>query len=123
MRYVKCLGGPRGREGIMVACRDGRVLKVFVNNAFPCHVWRHPRPIRYADISIDSSGLAVIDDESKLTVINLLTGVVSNLLNCSHASAVNRACCRLLSSVPGVQKWHTQTFLLPTSTGIILQSH
>lgn len=79
MRYVKCLGGPRGREGILVACRDGRVLKVFVNNAFPCHVWRHPRPIRYADISVESSGLAVIDDESKLTVINLLTGVVRNL--------------------------------------------
>lgn len=76
VRYVKCLGGACGREGIMVACRDGRVLTVFVNNAFPCHIWRHPRPIRYADISAGSSGLAVIDDDSKLTVINLLTGVV-----------------------------------------------
>ena len=76
VRYVKCLGGPRGCEGIMVACRDGQVLKVYVNNAFPCHVWQHPRPIRYADISVGSSGLAVIDDDAKLTVINLLSGMV-----------------------------------------------
>eukprot|EP00892_Ulva_mutabilis_P005266 jgi/Ulvmu1/3110/UM015_0150.1 len=76
VRYVKCLGGPRGCEGIMVACRDGRVHKVFMNNPFPCHVWRHPKPIRYADISVGSTGLAVIDDDSKLTVINLLSGVI-----------------------------------------------
>ena len=55
IRYVKCLGGPAGREGILVACQDGQVFKVYVNNAFPCLLWQHSRAIRYADLSVLSS--------------------------------------------------------------------
>ena len=76
VRYVKCLGGAAGREGILVACRDGQVFKVYVNNAFPCLLWQHRRAIRYADVSVLSSSLALIDDDSCLCVVNVKQGNV-----------------------------------------------
>ena len=76
VRYVKCLGGPAGREGILAACRDGQVFKVYVNNAFPCLLWKHRRAIRYADVSVLGSSLALIDDDSCLCVVNVKQGNV-----------------------------------------------
>lgn len=76
VRYVKCVGGPTGREGILVACRDGQVFKIYVNNTFPCLMWKHRRAIRYADLSVLSSSLALIDDDSCLSVVSLKQGNV-----------------------------------------------
>lgn len=74
--YVKCMGGPTGREGILVACRDGQVFKFYVNNAFPCLLWKHRRAIRYTDLSVLSNSLALIDDEACLSVVSLKQGNV-----------------------------------------------
>lgn len=77
---MKCFGGPPGREGMLVACHDGQVHEIFVNNAFPCLLWKHNRCIRYTDISALHSTLGVLDDKDSLCVVNLKQGHVRVML-------------------------------------------
>jgi intraflagellar transport protein 122 len=79
VHFVKCLGGPPGREGVLVACRDGSVMTIYLDNSFPCQLWKHQRPIRYADLSSKSSFLAFIDDGGSMSVISLKNGTACPL--------------------------------------------
>jgi hypothetical protein len=82
VRYMKCVGGPAGREGILVACGDGNVFKIYVNNAFPCLLWKHSHGVRYADLSALSSTLALIDDNACLCTVSLKQGHVRSTTQC-----------------------------------------
>jgi hypothetical protein len=73
---MKCLGGPAGCEGILVACQDGHVFKIYVNNSFPCLLWKHRRAVRYADLSALHSSLALVDDDACLCTVSMKQGHV-----------------------------------------------
>jgi len=70
---IRVDGGPPGGEGLLVGLEDGRVLKIFVNNAFPIEVVRAPKalPIKCIASSCHRTKLAIIDSEHRLVVYEL----------------------------------------------------
>ncbi|KAJ1472731.1 intraflagellar transport 122 [Baffinella frigidus] len=74
IRYIKVVGGPPGREGLMVGLKDGQVLKIFVDNPFPIHVIKHERAIRCLDLSCMRRKLAVVDEAANVVVYDVMTG-------------------------------------------------
>jgi intraflagellar transport protein 122 len=51
VRYIKVVGGPPGREAMLVGLRNGQVLKVFIDNPFPIALMTQQSPIRCLDLS------------------------------------------------------------------------
>lgn len=50
-RYIRAVGGPAGREGLLVGLQSGTVLKVFLDNPFPIALIRQRAAIRCLDLS------------------------------------------------------------------------
>lgn len=66
IRYIKVVGGPPGREGLLVGVKSGGIFKIFVDNAFPVPLVRHPNNIRCLDLSASRTRLAVVDDKTSV---------------------------------------------------------
>ena len=79
IRYIKVDGGKAGSEGVLVGLKDGTILKVYVDNAFPIELIKQSASIRCLDISIDRKRLAVVDSDNRILVYDLATKEVSNL--------------------------------------------
>lgn len=73
IRYIKVIGGQQKREGLLVGLKNGTVLKIFLDNAFPVILCKQEVPIRCVDLSIEGKLLAIVDDNANLTVIDLHT--------------------------------------------------
>eukprot|EP01022_Parablepharisma_sp_SALTPOND_P026511 TRINITY_DN64302_c3_g1_i1.p1 TRINITY_DN64302_c3_g1~~TRINITY_DN64302_c3_g1_i1.p1 ORF type:complete len:669 (-),score=64.28 TRINITY_DN64302_c3_g1_i1:1634-3640(-) len=73
IRYVKMVGGPSGRETVLVGLRNGEVLKIFVDNPFPIQLIKIPSAVRCVDISCDKKRLAVVDEHLNLFVYQVET--------------------------------------------------
>mmetsp|Transcript_26127 Transcript_26127/g.60322 ORF Transcript_26127/g.60322 Transcript_26127/m.60322 type:complete len:1204 (+) Transcript_26127:58-3669(+) len=73
IRYIKVVGGPPGREGLLVGLKNGRVLKIFVDNPFPMELVQHTASIRCLDLSASRRKLAVVDDASNVVVFDVHT--------------------------------------------------
>jgi intraflagellar transport protein 122 len=73
IRYIKVVGGPSKRENLLVGLKNGHVLKIFVDNSFPVVLIKQNVPIRCIDISPNKLKLAVVDDNSNLSVYDLVT--------------------------------------------------
>jgi len=71
IRYVKTISGPPKRESLLVALKNGTVLKIFVDNAFPIPIVKQTTSIRLVDISSDKQKLAVVDDHNSLFVYDV----------------------------------------------------
>ena len=73
IRYIKVIGGAKGREGLLVALSSGQVLLVYIDNPFPISVLKHSLPIRCLDMSSKRKKIAIVDDESMCLVFDVKT--------------------------------------------------
>lgn len=76
IRYIKVVGGPLGREGLLVGLKDGDVYKIFVNNKFPIHILKHTAGIRCLDMNASRKKLAVVDENSAVVIYDVLSKAV-----------------------------------------------
>ncbi|CAK5048570.1 unnamed protein product [Meloidogyne enterolobii] len=96
IRYIKVVGGPIGRETILVGMRFGLVCKIFVDNPFPVEVVRLKSMIRCVDISlskrklatVDEEGICVIYDTEKKEIINQEPNMASVAFNSANEDLV-----------------------------------
>lgn len=86
IRYIRVVGGPVGREGLLVGLKSGSVLKIFIDNRFPIQLVKHEAPIRCLDLSATRKKVAVVDENSKIVVYDLITQQV--LFTDSNANSV-----------------------------------
>jgi intraflagellar transport protein 122 len=73
IRYIRVVGGPAGREGLLVGLKNGSVFKIFIDNRFPVRLIKHQAPVRCLDLSSTRKKLAVVDENSKVFVYDLMT--------------------------------------------------
>ncbi|KAK0399989.1 hypothetical protein QR680_003303 [Steinernema hermaphroditum] len=64
IRYIKVVGGPPGREGILIGLKNGVVCKVYADNPFPVKIMQLKCAIRCLDISHLQQKLAAVDETS-----------------------------------------------------------
>ena len=73
IRYIKVVGGPAGREGLLVGLKNGVILKIFVDNQFPITLIKQDTSVRCLDLSASRTKLAVVDEHSDVSVYDLRT--------------------------------------------------
>ncbi|GLH03389.1 POC1 centriolar protein homolog [Gryllus bimaculatus] len=73
IRYIKVVGGPPGREGLLLGLKNGQVWKIYLDNAFPVNLLKLQSAIRCLDLSASRQKLAVVDENNQLLVYNLRT--------------------------------------------------
>ncbi|ETN80766.1 hypothetical protein NECAME_08940 [Necator americanus] len=108
IRYIKVIGGPPGRETILIGLREGqvtvllpnlfKVCKLFVDNPFPVHVLKLNGPIKCIDMSVTRKYIAVVDDSGLCAVFDANTkevlfegfvvGFSGNKVYCLHIYAM-----------------------------------
>ena len=73
IRYIKVVGGPIGREGLLVGLKSGLVLKIFIDNPFPIQLIKHETSIRCLDINCTRSKIALVDENTSVLVHDVKT--------------------------------------------------
>eukprot|EP00051_Salpingoeca_urceolata_P027998 m.484376 g.484376 ORF g.484376 m.484376 type:complete len:1206 (+) comp23337_c0_seq1:143-3760(+) len=86
IRYIKVTGGPPGREGLLVGLKNGLIVKIFVDNAFPMELIKQQTAVRCLDLSPNRKKLAVVDDNNTCLVYDL--GTKDLLFQEPHANSV-----------------------------------
>jgi intraflagellar transport protein 122 len=74
VRYIKCVGGPEGGEGIIVGLKSGHVYMIYVNNPFPILLLEHACGIRCLDLSVMRKQVAIVDEKGNCVVYDVKTG-------------------------------------------------
>ncbi|XP_027602222.1 intraflagellar transport protein 122 homolog isoform X2 [Pipra filicauda] len=73
IRYIKVIGGPPGREGLLVGLKNGQILKIFVDNPFPIVLLKQSTAVRCLDMSASRKKLAVVDENDTCLVYDIHT--------------------------------------------------
>ncbi|XP_048590687.1 intraflagellar transport protein 122 homolog isoform X2 [Nematostella vectensis] len=73
IRYIKVIGGPSGKEGLLVGLKNGQIMKIFVNNPFPVSLLKQETSVRCLDLCARRTKLAVVDENSTCLVYDLNT--------------------------------------------------
>uniref|UniRef100_A0AAY4D3U5 Intraflagellar transport protein 122 homolog n=1 Tax=Denticeps clupeoides TaxID=299321 RepID=A0AAY4D3U5_9TELE len=73
IRYIKVIGGPPGREGLLVGLKNGAILKIFVDNPFAVTLLKQNTSVRCLDMSASRSKLAVVDEHNTCLVYDIRT--------------------------------------------------
>ncbi|KAK9811224.1 hypothetical protein WJX72_000251 [[Myrmecia] bisecta] len=73
IRYIKVVGGPAGRDGLLVGLKSGQIMKIYVDNQFPIPLIKHSASIRCLDLSASRNKMAVVDDNNSVHIYSLLT--------------------------------------------------
>ncbi|NWU01452.1 IF122 protein, partial [Urocynchramus pylzowi] len=73
IRYIKVIGGPPGREGLLVGLKNGQILKIFVDNALAIVLLKQSTAVRCLDMSASRGKLAVVDENDTCLVYDIHT--------------------------------------------------
>ncbi|NXO79997.1 IF122 protein, partial [Sitta europaea] len=73
IRYIKVIGGPPGREGLLVGLKNGQILKIFVDNALAIVLLKQATAVRCLDMSASRTKLAVVDENDTCLVYDIHT--------------------------------------------------
>uniref|UniRef100_A0A673UB11 Intraflagellar transport protein 122 homolog n=1 Tax=Suricata suricatta TaxID=37032 RepID=A0A673UB11_SURSU len=73
IRYIKVIGGPPGREGLLVGLKNGQILKIFVDNPFAIILLKQATAVRCLDMSASRKKLAVVDENDMCLVYDIHT--------------------------------------------------
>ncbi|CAD5218534.1 unnamed protein product [Bursaphelenchus okinawaensis] len=73
IRYIKVIGGPPGREAILLGLKNGLVCKIFVDNPFPVEVVRLRSGVRCLDVSLSKRKLAIVDENNVCMMFDIVT--------------------------------------------------
>uniref|UniRef100_U3CK35 Intraflagellar transport protein 122 homolog n=1 Tax=Callithrix jacchus TaxID=9483 RepID=U3CK35_CALJA len=73
IRYIKVIGGPPGREGLLVGLKNGQILKIFVDNLFAIILLKQATAVRCLDMSASRKKLAVVDENDTCLVYDIDT--------------------------------------------------
>uniref|UniRef100_A0A8C6JR45 Intraflagellar transport protein 122 homolog n=1 Tax=Melopsittacus undulatus TaxID=13146 RepID=A0A8C6JR45_MELUD len=73
IRYIKVIGGPPGREGLLVGLKNGQILKIFVDNVFAIVLLKQYTAVRCLDMSASRNKLAVVDENDTCLVYDIHT--------------------------------------------------
>lgn len=68
IRYIKIIGGPPGKEGLILGLKNGQVWEVYLNNIHPLLKVTVSDGIRCLDVSQRKEKLAVVDESGLLQV-------------------------------------------------------
>ena len=68
IRYIKVVGGPTDKEGLLIGLKSGQVLKIFIDNPFPVNLLTINSAIRCLDLSTSRRKLAIVDEHSTCQV-------------------------------------------------------
>lgn len=71
IRYIKVIGGPPTREGILIGLKNGLIVEIFLDNPFPITLLKQNTSVRCLDISSNRQRIAVVDEHNTLLVYNL----------------------------------------------------
>uniref|UniRef100_A0A0N4ZE90 Intraflagellar transport protein 122 homolog n=1 Tax=Parastrongyloides trichosuri TaxID=131310 RepID=A0A0N4ZE90_PARTI len=89
IRYIKVIGGPPGREAILLGLRNGLICKIFVDNPFPVIIHHLNHAVRCLDISQEKKKLATVDETGVCTTVSLRTKEVLSAEPNSSSVAYN----------------------------------
>ncbi|XP_077972109.1 intraflagellar transport protein 122 homolog [Styela clava] len=73
IRYVKVIGGPPGREGMLLGLKNGTVLQIFVDNPFPIQLLKVKGSVLCLDLSMSRNKLAIVNENATLMVYDINT--------------------------------------------------
>lgn len=73
IRYIRSVGGQRGKEVLVAGLKNGQVVKIFLDNPFPVDVVKVPQSVRCVDLNLAHTKIAVVDESSTLFVYDLLS--------------------------------------------------
>lgn len=76
IRYIKVIGGPSGKEGLLVGLKSGQVWKIFLDNSLPILVTTALSSVRCLDMNRSRNKLAIVDDAGRLIVKDLLNDMM-----------------------------------------------
>lgn len=68
IRYIKVIGGPPGREGLMIGLKNGQVYRIFIDNLLPILITTVMSAVRCLDLNFSRTRIAVVDDAGRLVV-------------------------------------------------------
>ncbi len=71
IRYIKVVGGPPEREGLLLGLKNGQILKIFIDNPFPVNLLSINSAIRCLDLSAARRRIAIVDEHSTCQVYDL----------------------------------------------------
>ncbi|RWS28956.1 intraflagellar transport protein 122-like protein, partial [Leptotrombidium deliense] len=73
IRYIKAVGGPSGKEGLLVGLKNGQIVQIYLNNPFPINIVKISNPVRCLDLSLLRQKLAAVDDRGNCYVYDMKT--------------------------------------------------